>query len=29
MPANGAVLVSDHPALAQTGQYPVLSALWL
>ena len=27
--AEAAVLVSDHPALAQTGQHPVLSALRL
>ncbi|MFT5340146.1 MAG: hypothetical protein ACI9IO_001901 [Cyanobium sp.] len=27
--ADAAVLVTDHPALAQTGQHPVLSALRL
>jgi hypothetical protein len=27
--SEAAVLVTDHPALAQTGQHPVLSALRL
>jgi hypothetical protein len=27
--AEAAVLVTDHPALAQTGQHPVLSTLRL